>query len=301
MSEKVELLHTEQRNPATIGIDRLATLEMLETINREDQSVALAVQKALPQVAQAVDAIAQRMRRGGRMVYMGAGTSGRIGIMDAAECGPTYGVDSISCLMAGGHEAVFHAQEAAEDSEEMGAKDLQIFGLRPEDCVVAAAASGRTPYCIGGLEYARSIGALAVSLACNPNAAMSSHADIAIEVDTGAEVVMGSTRMKAGTAQKMVMNMLSTGVMIRCGRTCDNLMVYMAAKNGKLNNRIVRLFSEAVGCEDTAYAQQRMAQAQGNLAAAVLMEKTGVDLDRAQQALAQTQDFARALEIAGKL
>lgn len=299
MRERIELLHTEQRNPNTIGIADMPTLEMLERFNREDQGVAMAVHAALPQVAKAVDAIAARMRNGGRMVYAACGTSGRLGIMDAAECGPTYGIDyeDIICLMAGGHDAVFHAQEGKEDLPELGKNALKEFGLRALDTVVAAAASGRTPYCIGALDYARSIGALAVSISCNPGALMSHHADIPIEVDTGAEVIMGSTRMKAGTSQKMIMNMLSTGVMVRCGRTCDNLMIFIAANNGKISNRIVRLFNEATGCIDNAHAQEMLDKANGKLAIASLMEKSGCSCADVEEVLAKTTDYREALQM----
>lgn len=302
MREKIELLHTEQRNPNTIGITDMPTLEVLERFNREDQSVALAVQAALPQVAKAVDAIAERMRKGGRMVYAACGTSGRLGIMDAAECGPTYGIgyEDIICLMAGGHEAVFRAQEDKEDLPELGEKALKDFGLTPLDTVVAAAASGRTPYCIGALDYARSIGALAVSISCNPGALMSQHADIPIEVDTGAEVIMGSTRMKAGTSQKMVMNMLSTGVMVRCGRTCDNLMIFISANNGKISNRIIRLFNEATGCNNNAHAQEMLDKADGNLAVATLMEKSGRSCADVKDVLTKTADYREALQMLEK-
>jgi N-acetylmuramic acid 6-phosphate etherase len=299
MKEKIELLHTEQRNPETLGIHALSTQEMLEKINEQDQTVALAVKAALPQVTAAVDAIAERVGKGGRMVYIGAGTSGRLGIMDSAECPPTYGTshEQITCLMAGGHQAVFKAVESAEDSAELGVQALKEYGLQPGDAVVAAAASGRTPYCIGGLDYARSIGALAVSLSCNPGAKLSEHADVAIEVDTGCEVIMGSTRMKAGTAQKMVMNMLSTGVMIRCGRTCDNLMIYMASKNGKLNNRIIRLFCEATGCTDGEHAQEMLNQTEGNLAAAALMEMSGKTREEVFAVMEKTSHFYEALKM----
>lgn len=299
MREAIELLHTEQRNPSTIGITELPTIEVLERFNREDQGVAFAVQKALPQVAQAVDAIAERMRRGGRMVYAACGTSGRLGIIDAAECAPTYGInhEDIICLMAGGHEAVFRAQEKKEDILELGADALKEFGVTERDTVIAVAASGRTPYCIGALDYARSIGALAVSISCNPDALMSKHADIAIEVDTGAEVIMGSTRMKAGTAQKMVMNMLSTAVMVRCGRTCDNLMVFLKANNGKINNRVIRLFNEATGCTDNVHAQDVIDQAHGKLAVAVLMENSGRSCEDVEYVLTKTPDYREALRM----
>lgn len=292
----VSQLHTEQRNPKTLGIDQMSTGEILKLINDEDQTVALKVQEALPAVEQAVELIVERVRRGGRMVYVGAGTSGRLGYMDAAECGPTYGLmDTVTCVMAGGQDAVFRAKERVEDDAEGAARDLKAWGLSEKDVVIAIAASGRTPYCIGALDYAKEIGAGRVCIACNPHCEMAPHAQVAIEVDTGCEVVMGSTRMKAGTAQKMVMNMLSTAVMIRIGRTCDNLMVCMAAKNGKLGNRTIRLFSEATGETDTARIEQALLQAEGRLDVAILMHKSGKSCDEARQAMDACGDFHQAL------
>lgn len=296
MRTDIAQLHTEQRNAATCGIDQMDTLTMLEKINAEDQTVALKVRQALGQIAQVVELIVPRMKQGGRLVYVGAGTSGRLGYMDAAECAPTYGMaqDAVACVMAGGHDAVFCAQEGLEDDAERGAADLKAWGLRPLDTVVAAAASGRTPYCVGALDYARSIGAGTVSLACNPHSAMGSHAQVAIEVDTGSEAIMGSTRMKAGTAQKMVMNMLSTAVMVRLGRTYDNLMICLHAKNEKISNRIIRLFNEATGAAGSDHAQEMLRRAGGRLDAAILMEKTGCSREAAEDALSQTLDFSEA-------
>lgn len=292
----VSQLHTEQRNPNTIGIDRMSTAEILQKINDEDRTVAEKVREALPQVEKAVDLLVERMRTGGRMVYVGAGTSGRLGFMDAAECPPTYGVsDRVACIMAGGQDAVFAAKESVEDDAVRAGQDLADWGLTEKDTVVAAAASGRTPYCIGALDYARSIGAGAICIVCNPNSEMAPHAQVAIEVDTGCEVIMGSTRMKAGTAQKMIMNMLSTTVMIRLGRTCDNLMVCLHAKNEKLINRVVRLYLEATGETDSARAEEALRAAHGRLDVAVLMQKTGADYEKAAQAMDERGDFGWAL------
>ena len=304
-AENVTYLHTEQRNPDTVGIADASTLDMLTLFNDEDRKVADAVRAALPKVAEAVDLIAGRMQRGGRLIYVGAGTSGRLGYMDAAECAPTYGMpyDSVACVMAGGHEAVFRPHESLEDLPGQAEEDLAAFGLTDKDTVVAAAASGRTPYCVGALDYAQRIGAGAVSIACNPGAVMSGHAQVAIEVDTGAEAIMGSTRMKAGTAQKMVMNMLSTGVMVKLGRTCDNLMICMRANNEKVSNRAVRLFNEATGCTGQEPATGLLRQASGRVDIAVLMYKTGATLEQAERAAAAHTDFRqmlRALSDAGK-
>ena len=300
--ENLGLLHTEQRNQASKGIDRMSTGDMLRVMAAENAKVSSAVEEALPAIERAVELLTERMRRGGRMVYVGAGTSGRLGYMDAAECPPTFGIsrDRIACVMAGGEKAVFCAQEKLEDETALAAEDLRAFGLTEKDTVVAAAASGRTPYCIGALDYARLIGAGAVSIACNPGAEMSRHADVAIEADTGAEVIMGSTRLKAGTAEKMIMNMLSTGVMIRLGRTWDNLMICLRAANGKVNDRALRLFAEATGCSDAGVARELLRKADGRLDAAVLAYASGRDPRDAAEALAQTEDVHQALEMLAK-
>ena len=278
-------LHTEQRNPKSIGITGLPVMDMLKIINEEDQTVALCVKDALPQIADAVTLLEKRMRSGGRMVYVGAGTSGRLGIMDAAECGPTYGVNNIHCIIAGGHDAVFKAQEVMEDHTDCAVDDLEAFGLTADDVVIAAAASGRTPYCIGALEYAKSLGAGRISISCNPDSTLSRYADVGIEVDTGAEVIMGSTRMKAASAQKMIMNMLSTTVMIRLDRTYDNLMVHIQARNQKADNRMLRLFLEAAESRDAEFAKHTLAQTKGDLALAVFMALSGCPLQKAEQVL----------------
>ena len=296
MSDVISLLHTEQRNHETQEICCVSTREMLEMINREDQKVAGCVHEVLDAVAQAVDSIVPRMRKGGRIVYVGAGTSGRLGYMDAAECTPTYGVapDMISCVMAGGHDAVFSAREGLEDCPELAVEDLKAHGLTALDTVIAASASGRTPYCVGALDYAREIGAGAIAVACNPGSVMGQHADIKIEPDTGCEVIMGSTRMKAGTAQKMIMNMISTSVMVQLGRTCGNLMVCLHCKNEKISNRIIRLFQEATGCKDAAHANDMIIRAQGDTAVAVLMERTGCSYEAAVQAMESLKHFGEA-------
>ncbi len=300
--EELGLLHTEQRNQASKGIDRMSTGDMLRVMAEENAKVAFAVEKALPEIEKAVELLTERMRRGGRMVFAGAGTSGRLGFMDAAECPPTFGIraDRVACVMAGGQSAVFSAREKLEDQATLAEADLRAFGLTETDTVVAAAASGRTPYCIGALDYARQIGAGAVSVSCNPNAEMTKHADVGIEADTGPEVIMGSTRLKAGTAEKMIMNMLSTGVMIRLGRTWDNLMICLRAANGKVNDRALRLFAEATGCGDRAVAREMLAKAEGRLDAAVLAYLSGREPQDAAEALAQTEDVHRALEMLTK-
>lgn len=289
-------LNTEQRNTQSVGISKLPVQDMLIMMNQEDQTVAQRVKDAIPQIELAVNLIERCLRNGGRMVYVGAGTSGRLGIMDAAECGPTFGVYLVHCVMAGGKEAVFFPKEVLEDQENNAEKDLYEFGLKQEDVIIAAAASGRTPYCIGALKYAQEIGAGRVSISCNPNALLSRYAEVGIEINTGAEIVMGSTRLKAGTAQKMVMNMLSTTVMIRLGRTYDNLMVYIHAHNQKADNRAKRLFMEATNISDSDVAEKMLIEAKGDLALAVFCSLSKLPADRANDVLtSENGDIDRAL------
>jgi len=250
--------------------------------------VARRVADVLPAVAKAIDYIYPRMRQGGRMIYCAAGTSGRLGFMDAAECPPTYGVamDRVTCLMAGGRDCVFKADEMLEDNDSDAGRDLAAFGLAPLDTVVAAAASGRTPYAIGALKYADEVGAGKVCIACNPDSEMGRYADVAIEVDTGAECVMGSTRMKAGTAQKFVMNMLSTCLMIKLGYSCGNLLVprrHNRGNNSKIADRRVRAYAEAIGTNDIARALESLEKAEGCSLCGTLMEKTGISLEKARE------------------
>ena len=294
----LDSLETEKRNLNSIGITSFSTLEILQCINNEDQTVALRVAQAFPAIEKAVELITARMKNKGRLVYVGAGTSGRLGYMDAAECRPTYGTkeDAIACVMAGGHKAVFTAQEMLEDEWEMAQEDLEKWGLQPEDVVLAASASGRTPYCISALDYANSIGAGTVALACNLHSEMANHAQVGIEVNTGAEVIMGSTRMKAGTAQKMVMNLISTTVMIKLGRTYDNLMVMITARNTKANHRLVRLFTTISDNPDETYAQQMLEAASGNLSIALLMSAFQIEQGAAKELLEKHNGhFANAL------
>lgn len=307
LDDSVSFLHTEQRNPDTEHIADVSTLEMVTMINREDQKVAQRVYDVLPVIAEAIDYIYPRMKQGGRLVYCAAGTSGRLGVMDAAECPPTYGVDydRVTTLMAGGRDCVFKANELLEDNAPDAEKDLIAFGLTPLDTVVAAAASGRTPYGIGALKYADKIGAGKVCIVCNPGSEMGKFADVAIEVDTGAECVMGSTRMKAGTAQKFVMNMLSTSLMIKLGRTDGNLLIHSAHNrkhNSKIANRQVRVYAEAIGTEDLAYALESLRKADGCSMCGVMMEKTGISKEQAREICDRSRNcFAYAMEEAEKL
>lgn len=242
-------LTTESRNQNTLNIDKVSTLEMVKMINEEDKKVANAIEIELPQIAKAIDGIVERMQKGGRLIYIGAGTSGRLGILDASECPPTYGVSEelVQGLIAGGQEAIFRAKEGAEDSKELAVLDLKDKHLNENDTVVGIAASGRTPYVIGGLEYANEIGALTISVTCNADSQVAKEAKIAISPVVGAEVVTGSTRLKSGTAQKLVLNMLSTGSMIKMGKVYGNLMVDVKATNEKLVERSKKIVCEATG------------------------------------------------------
>jgi N-acetylmuramic acid 6-phosphate etherase len=279
-------LTTEARNPHSTNIDRLPTLEMLTLINDEDRSVPLAVAKELPQIARAVDEIAARFERGGRLFYIGAGTSGRLGVLDASECPPTFSVPPtlVQGLIAGGDSALRKSSERAEDSGEQGAIDLAAAGFTREDTLVGIAASGRTPYVLGAMEHAKKIGALVVSLTCVPASEMAALADIAIAPVTGPEVVTGSTRLKAGTATKLVLNMLSTGVMIRTGAVYSNLMVNVKPTNTKLIDRAERIIAEAAGVDrETA---SKLLEEAGSVKVAIAMQKLSLDRTAAEVKLA---------------
>ncbi|MBS5951017.1 MAG: N-acetylmuramic acid 6-phosphate etherase [Clostridium sp.] len=245
----LEKLMTESRNQNTLNIDKVSTLEMVKMINNEDKKVAEAVEAELPRIAEAIDEIAIRMNKGGRLIYIGAGTSGRLGILDASECPPTYGVSEelVQGVIAGGHEAIFRAKEGAEDSKELAVEDLKNKKITENDIIVGLAASGRTPYVIGGLEYANKVGAMTIAITCNAGSEVSKAAKISIAPVVGPEVVTGSTRLKSGTAQKLVLNMLSTGTMIKLGKVYGNLMVDVRATNEKLVERAKKIVCEATG------------------------------------------------------
>lgn len=281
-------LASEGRNPDTLNIDKLDTLELLTTINAQDQQVPLAVAQVLPAITQAVDAIVAAFQQGGRLIYMGAGTSGRLGVLDASECPPTFSVpaDRVIGLIAGGPEAMFRAQEGAEDNVELGAEDLRQLQLTNKDVVVGIAASGRTPYVLGGLAYASQIGATTVALACNIGSAIGRAADIAIEPNVGPEVITGSTRLKSGTAQKLVLNMLSTASMIRIGKVYQNLMVDLHASNFKLEARALRIVMQATEATE-AQATTALKTADNQVKLAILMLLSGLDKAAAQARLAQ--------------
>ncbi|UHQ56020.1 N-acetylmuramic acid 6-phosphate etherase [Microbulbifer sp. YPW16] len=300
--QELSLLTSEARNPDSQDIDLLPTSAVLEKINRADREVPEAVGKVLPEIAAAVESIVSAFKSGGRLVYMGAGTSGRLGILDAVECPPTYGVpeDMVVALIAGGDAAVYRAQEGAEDDPAMGRKDLQDINLRAEDVVVGIAASGRTPYVLGGLEYANQVGSTTVALSCNKAAAIATEADIAILPEVGPEILTGSTRMKAGSAQKLVLNMLTTASMLRLGKSFHNLMVDVQATNEKLVGRTRRIVMEATGVSYEE-ADQVLGQCDHNAKLAIMMILGDLDTEAARQALDEADGFLRlALQKLGK-
>lgn len=251
---ELQKIATEQRNPNTMHIDTLSTPDMIRLINQEDHRVAEAVAEVTDKIAEAVDVIADRLSKGGRLIYCGAGTSGRLGILDAVECPPTYSTDPemVQALMAGGYPAIFKAVEGAEDSKELGVQDMKNIHFGAGDVLVGIAASGRTPYVLGCMEYAKELGAPTVSVTCCPGSVLDNFADIGIAPCPGPEVITGSTRMKSGTAQKMVLNMLSTGSMIKLGKVYGNLMVDVKPSNEKLIRRCVTIVVNATGCDDAA-------------------------------------------------
>ncbi|MEW6754093.1 MAG: N-acetylmuramic acid 6-phosphate etherase [Candidatus Latescibacterota bacterium] len=285
MSRWAHLL-TEQRNPLTEHIDEVGTLEVVALINREDARVAPAVARQLPAVARAADLIARQLWAGGRLFYMGAGTSGRLGVLDASECPPTFDVDPdmVQGLIAGGPEAAFRAVEGAEDREESGAGDLCARGLTAMDVVMGIAASGVTPYVLGGLQYARRLGCGTIFFTCSPSTLGEVEADIKIAPQVGPEVITGSTRMKAGTATKLVLNMISTAAMVRLGKTYGNLMVDLQPRNAKLRDRMVRILSAITELEPEA-AARRLTEAGGRLKVALVMELCAVDAAEASRLL----------------
>jgi N-acetylmuramic acid 6-phosphate etherase len=292
---------TEGRNPASQNIDELSTEAMLRVINDEDKKVALAVEAIVPQIAQVVDAITAAFSKGGRLIYCGAGTSGRLGILDASECPPTFGTprSQVVGLIAGGHTAILQAVENAEDNVEQGAQDLKDIDFNANDVLVGIAASGRTPYVLGALAYAKQQGAFSAALTCNPNSPMSQAADVALTPVVGPEVVTGSSRMKAGTAQKLVLNMLTTGAMIRSGKVYGNLMVDVEATNQKLVQRQINIVKQATDCDD-AIAQQALNACQGHCKTAIVMVLAGLDAVEAKALLKQNSGFIRnALRDAG--
>lgn len=292
-------IKTEERNERTLHIDRLSTLDMVRLINEEDKKVAPAVERELPNIAAAVDVIADRLRLGGRLVYSGCGTSGRLGVLDAVECPPTYSTDpgQVVGLMAGGCEAMFQAVEGAEDDEALGRTDLETIGFCEKDVLVGIAASGRTPYVLGAMACAKSLGAPVISVSCVPGSPAAQAADIAIAPTPGPEVITGSTRMKSGTAQKMVLNMLSTGAMIKLGKVYGNLMVDVKPSNEKLVNRCVRIVRTATEAGEEEAV--RALEARGyRPKTAIIMLLMNVGPDEARKLLSKAQ--GRVADVLGE-
>ena len=288
--QTLSTLITEQRNPNSMHVDSLSALEIVQLMNDEDKQVPVAIEKCLSQIAQAVECIVAAFQQGGRLVYIGAGTSGRLGVLDASECPPTFGVspEMVKGIIAGGERALRHPIEGAEDSKTQAVVDLQTIQFSSQDVLVGIAASGRTPYVIGALEYAKSLGSVTVSIASNPNSAMANIVDIAIDTVVGAEVLTGSSRLKSGTAQKLVLNMLTTASMILMGKCYQNLMVDVQASNEKLKARAIRIVMQATDC-DKALAEETLKQADQNAKLAIMMILSGLDRVQAEALLEKHQ------------
>ena len=288
--QTLSTLITEQRNLNSMNVDSLSALEIVQLMNEEDKQVPLAIEKCLPQIAQAVERIVAAFQQGGRLVYIGAGTSGRLGVLDASECPPTFGVspEMVKGIIAGGERALRHPIEGAEDSKMQAVVDLQTIQFSSKDVLVGIAASGRTPYVIGALEYAKSLGSVTVSIASNPNSAMANIVDIAIDTVVGPEVLTGSSRLKSGTAQKLVLNMLTTTSMILMGKCYQNLMVDVQASNEKLKARAIRIVMQATDC-DKALAEETLKQADQNAKLAIMMILSGLDRAQAEALLEKHQ------------
>jgi N-acetylmuramic acid 6-phosphate etherase len=296
--KQLDTLVSEGRNPDTMNLDTLDTQALLAVINQEDQKVALAVQNVLPNIAQAVEHSVSSLKKGARLIYLGAGTSGRLGVLDAVECRPTFSVSDnvVVGLIAGGERALIHAVEGAEDNSQAGVDDLKSLALSAEDTVVGIAASGRTPYVIGGLTYANELGCETVCLVCNPQSPLLDIAKTGICVNVGPECLTGSTRMKSGTAQKLVLNMLSTAAMIKMGKVYQNLMVDVNASNQKLEARAIRIVMQATSCE-REQAEIALKEAGNRAKLAILMILTNRDANQAEQMLDSAHGFLRgALE-----
>ena len=292
----LENLVTEGRNKNTLQIDKEDTLGIIELINNEDKTVAYAVEEQKESIAKAVNIIVDRMKQGGRLFYIGAGTSGRIGILDATECPPTYGVDFelVQAIIAGGNQAIFKAIEGAEDDKELGKQDIIDRGVTSKDVICGIAASGRTPYVIGAMEYAKELGCAVLSITMNPNSEMSKKADLPINIIVGAEVIMGSTRMKSGTAQKMVCNMLTTASMVKMGKVYSNLMVDVKTSNEKLVERAKRIIMIATNVKYDV-AEKFLEEADNSVKLAIFMIKSGLDKDSAKSILDRQEGYIEKL------
>lgn len=290
---KIDHLKTESRNPRTLNLDTMSTMELIRIMNEEDLKVIDTVREALPQIEKSIQLVIHALNNNGRLVYMGAGTSGRLGILDAVECVPTFSTtDEVIGIIAGGNDAFVKAVEGAEDSEELAARDLDEINISEKDVVVAIAASGRTPYAIGALKHAKKFKAKCISITCNKNSKLAKYADVAIEVDTGPEVLTGSTRLKAGTCQKIVLNMISTASMVGIGKVYGNLMVDMKATNLKLVERAKRIVMESTGC-DIDTAAKTLELTDYNCKTAIVMILTGVTKEEASERIIENHGFIR--------
>lgn len=289
-------LVTEQRNPNSMDLDQLSALEIVQLMNNEDKQVPLAIEKCLPQIAQTVEKIVAAFQSGGRLIYIGAGTSGRLGVLDASECPPTFGVspEMVKGIIAGGDKALRNPIEGAEDNPQAGMNDLQSIDFSAKDVLVGLAASGRTPYVMGALHYAKSLGATTISIASNPNCAMSQLSDIAIETVVGAEVLTGSSRLKSGTAQKLVLNMLTTASMVLIGKCYQNLMVDVQASNQKLIARAVRIVMQATECSKSE-AESALQAADNHAKLAIMMILANVKRAEAERLLAENHGRLRSV------
>lgn len=300
MNVNIKKITTEGRNQNTLDIDKVSTKEMLIKINNEDKTVAYAVEEAIDQIAKCVDMVYESFMNDGRLIYMGAGTSGRIGLIDAVECLPTYGVspEMVQCLMAGGTKAMIRAVEGAEDSKELAVKDLKGINLTAKDIVIGIAASGRTPYVIGGIEYAKEVGAKTASISTSSGTILSSIVDCPIEAVTGAEPITGSTRMKSGTAQKMICNMISTASMIKMGKVYENLMIDVQATNEKLVARSISIIKEITGLDD-AKAKEAFDK-YGSVKKAMLGILANIEVDEVEALLNKSKgNIRKALQEVG--
>jgi len=293
MEEKISHLTTETRNPKSSELDTLSSLEIIQIMNEEDHKVAQAINQQLPNISKAVDIIVNQLNEGGRVIYFGAGTSGRLGVLDASECPPTFSsTDEFIGIIAGGDKALRVPIEGAEDSLTLCVEDLKKLNLTNKDVAIGLAASGRTPYCIGGLEYAKTLGCHTVSVTCNPNSKMSQIAEIGIDIEVGPEVLTGSTRLKSGSAQKMVLNMLSTASMVRYGKVYGNLMVDVSPTNEKLVKRAVKIVMDATGCDDVL-AEKKLQEAHLKPKCAIVMIKKDCSYEDALILLKNAKNFVR--------
>lgn len=289
----IESMVTEQLNENTTNIDKMSISEIIETINNEDKKVAYAVEKVIPEITKAVEFTVYALKNGGRLIIVGAGTSGRLGVLDASECPPTFNTDPelVKGIIAGGDIALRNAVEGIEDDENSGESDLINEKFNSKDVLIGVAASGRTPYVKGAIKYAKSIGAKAIAISCNPNSEIGKLADVAIEVIVGPEVISGSTRLKSGTAQKMILNIISTTTMIKLGKTYKNLMVDLQASNSKLRQRALRIFKNITNVENDDEAKLILEKTNWNLKEAIVMYEADCSLDEAKDYLTQSDGF----------